>query len=61
MVNGLHLYRAFYRPTVQYCLTFTNSATHSHPTAESTMQGDSQLVRCLTQGKLDTQLGGARD
>ena len=34
--------------------------------AESTMQGDSQLVRtvkvrCLAQGHLKTQLGGAGD
>ena len=46
---------------LQYCLTFT---IHT-PTAESTMQGDSQLVgssqsgavrvRCLTQAHLNTQ------
>ena len=43
--------------------------THIHtPTAESAMQGDSQLagssqgeVGCLAQGHLDTQLGGASD
>ena len=64
-VNGLHLYSSFLTSGHSKCftiLTIIHPCMHT-PTAESTMPGDSQLIRInrLAQGQLDTQLGGAGD
>ena len=56
--------RAFSRRLYPKRLTSVNTHIDT-PTAESTMQGDSQLVRssfrvkCLAQGHINPQLGGA--
>jgi hypothetical protein len=49
-----------------YYLTFTHSCTHSHrrrcqPCEATASLSRAVRVRCLAQGHLDTQLGGAGD
>ena len=63
MVNGLHLYSA-----LQYCLTFTSSCINSSEVLlqwqrqpRKVTAGSSGGVRCLAQGHLNAQLGGAGD
>ena len=65
MVNGLQLYSAFLTTSALQLLPnihpFMHTVTHRLRCQHS---HDNQLVggvRCLTQGHLDTQLGGAGD
>ena len=71
-VNGLHLYRAFL--TIGHPKRFTmlphihHSRTHSHTDGgvnharrQPARRELTVRVRCLAQGHLDTQLGGAGD